>query len=123
MRRERGELASQRFGEVRLQFGDGAGVDAREPLPAALVQRHRVHLVQQILGHAAQPEHLRRVQALHHVGGVTIAHRRDGRPPNSGVCRGGGPCRRCRSTLLCGVGSLAPLARIVLRETAAARAP
>ena len=60
------ELVHQFRREPVLQLRDRGLVDGLQPLPAGLVQRSRLHLVQQLPDHVADPHHLCRL--LDHVG-------------------------------------------------------
>jgi hypothetical protein len=83
-----------------LQLGNGLGIDADESDAAALVQRHRMHLVQQALDHTSQSQQLRRIRNVRPLDGVIVhsthgldARERIGGPagpevPANGVERG-----------------------------------
>jgi pimeloyl-ACP methyl ester carboxylesterase len=62
------QLLAQLGRQALLELGDGAGVDLLEAVAALLVQGGHAHLLQQLLDHAADPHHLRRL--LDELGGI-----------------------------------------------------
>src|SRR5690606_1443121 len=66
--REPLQLVGELRGEAVLQFHDRTPVDLLQPLPAGLVQRRCAYLIQELLDHAADAHHLRRL--LHQLGRI-----------------------------------------------------